>query len=36
MPVGKYTQIRIKIFDAEIGVDGQVYPLSVPSSDNRD
>jgi len=31
VPVGKYTQIRIKIIDAEIGVDGQVFPLDVPS-----
>jgi len=31
VPAGKYTQIRIKIIDAEIGVDGQVFPLDVPS-----
>ena len=31
VPAGKYTQIRIKIIDAEIGVDGQVFPLEVPS-----
>jgi uncharacterized protein DUF4382 len=31
IPAGKYTQIRIKIIDAEIGVDGQVFPLDVPS-----
>lgn len=31
VPAGKYTQIRIKIDTAEIGVDGQVYPLDVPS-----
>ena len=32
VPAGKYTQIRIKIIDAEIGVNGQVFPLDVPSS----
>lgn len=31
VPTGKYTQIRIKIDSAEIGVDGFVYPLDVPS-----
>jgi hypothetical protein len=31
VPAGKYTQIRIKIDDAEIGVNEQVYPLDVPS-----
>jgi hypothetical protein len=31
VPAGKYTQIRIKIDDAEIGVNDQVYPLDVPS-----
>ncbi len=31
VPAGKYTQIRLKIIDAEIGVNGQVYPLDVPS-----
>jgi len=31
VPAGKYTQIRIKIIDAEIGVNGQVFPLDVPS-----
>ena len=32
VPAGKYTQIRIKIIDAEIGVNGQVFPLDVPSA----
>ena len=31
VPADKYTQMRIKIIDAEIGVDGQVFPLDVPS-----
>jgi hypothetical protein len=31
VPAGKYTQIRIKIIDAEIGVNGLVFPLDVPS-----
>jgi hypothetical protein len=31
VPAGKYTQIRVKIDSAEIGVDGLVYPLDVPS-----
>jgi len=31
VPAGKYTQVRILIDDAEIGVDGEVYPLDVPS-----
>jgi len=31
VPAGHYTQIRIKIDAAEIGVDGEVYPLAVPS-----
>jgi len=31
VPAGHYTQIRIKIDAAEIGVDGEVYPLDVPS-----
>src|SRR5574341_961060 len=28
---GQYTQIRLKIVDAEVTFDGQTYPLSVPS-----
>ena len=31
VPEGKYKQIRIKIDDAEIGVNDQVYSLDVPS-----
>jgi len=31
VPTGIYTQVRIIIDDAEIGVDGEVYPLDVPS-----
>jgi hypothetical protein len=31
VPAGKYTQIRIKIDSAFIGVNGQVYELIVPS-----
>jgi hypothetical protein len=31
VPAGKYTQVRILIDDAEIGVDDEVYPLTVPS-----
>ena len=31
VPAGKYTQIRVKIDSAEIGVNGFVYPLDVPS-----
>lgn len=31
VPPGKYTQIRLIIDDAEIGVDDAVYPLTVPS-----
>ena len=31
VPAGKYTQIRIKIDDAEIGVNDQVYPLDITS-----
>ena len=31
VPAGKYSQVRILIDDAEIGVDGEVYPLKVPS-----
>jgi hypothetical protein len=31
IPAGKYTQIRIKIIDAELGVSGQVFPLDIPS-----
>jgi hypothetical protein len=31
VPAGKYTQIRVIIDSAKIGVDGEVYPLEVPS-----
>ena len=31
VPAGKYTQIRLIIDDAEIGVDSEVHPLEVPS-----
>ncbi len=31
VPAGKYTQIRLIIDDAEIGIGGKVYPLTVPS-----
>jgi hypothetical protein len=31
VPAGKYTQVRIIIDDAEIGVHGEVFPLKVPS-----
>ncbi len=31
VPVGQYTQIRLKIADAEVVVDGQSYPVTVPS-----
>lgn len=31
VPAGYYSQIRLKIIDAEIGVDGQVFPMKVPS-----
>ena len=31
VPAGKYTQIRIIIDEAEIGVEGKVFPLDVPS-----
>jgi hypothetical protein len=31
VPTGHYTQIRIKIDDAQIGVQDTVYPLTVPS-----
>jgi hypothetical protein len=31
VPAGKYTQIRIIIDEAEVGVDGKVFPLDVPS-----
>jgi hypothetical protein len=31
VPAGHYTQIRIKIAAAEISVNGEVYPLAVPS-----
>jgi len=31
IPAGHYTQIRLKIQDAEIVVDGQTHPLEVPS-----
>lgn len=31
VPAGKYTQIRVKIDSSEIGFDGLVYPLEVPS-----
>jgi len=31
VPAGKYTQVRLRIDDALIGVKGEVYPLSVPS-----
>ena len=31
VPAGKYTQIRIKIADAYVVVDGQAHPLDVPS-----
>ncbi len=31
VPAGKYTQVRLIIDDAEIGVDDEVYPLTVPS-----
>jgi hypothetical protein len=31
VPAGKYTQVRIIIDDAEIGVKGDVHPLKVPS-----
>ena len=32
VPAGKYTQVRIIIDDAEIGVDGEVHSLTVPSA----
>jgi hypothetical protein len=31
VPAGKYTQIRIKIDDAYVVVDGQKHPMDVPS-----
>ena len=31
VPAGKYTQIRVMIDSAKIGVDGEVHPLEVPS-----
>ena len=31
VPAGKYTQIRVIIDSAKIGVDGKVFPLEVPS-----
>lgn len=31
VPAGKYTQIRIKIDDAYVVVDGQTHPMDVPS-----
>ncbi len=31
VPAGKYTQIRLKIDEAQIGVDGLVYELDIPS-----
>jgi hypothetical protein len=31
VPAGHYTQIRLKITAAEVVVDGQVYPVTVPS-----
>ncbi len=31
VPAGKYTQVRIKIDSAKIGVKGSVFPLDVPS-----
>jgi hypothetical protein len=31
VPAGKYTQVRIIIDDAEIGVNGELFPLTVPS-----
>ena len=31
VPASKYTQIRLIIDDAEIGVKGEVFPLTVPS-----
>jgi len=31
VPAGHYTQIRLKIDQAEVVVDGQTYPVTVPS-----
>jgi len=31
IPAGKYTQVRIIIDEAEIGVDDKIFPLEVPS-----
>lgn len=31
LPAGHYTQIRLMIQDAEVVVDGQTFPLTVPS-----
>lgn len=31
VPIGQYTQIRLKIVDAEVVVDAQSYPVTVPS-----
>ena len=31
VPAGKYTQVRIIIDEAKIGVNGDVFPLTVPS-----
>jgi hypothetical protein len=33
LSVGKYTQIRLHIVDAEVVVDGITYPLEIPSGD---
>lgn len=32
LPAGHYTQIRLMILQAEVVLDGQVYPLTIPSS----
>ena len=32
LAVGHYTQLRLILSGAEVGIDGEVYPLSVPSS----
>jgi hypothetical protein len=31
VPAGYYAQVRLRIDDAYIGVDGEVYPMDVPS-----
>lgn len=31
VPAGKYTQIRLKIDSAFVGINGQVFPMTVPS-----